>query len=58
MWHKQEVNAMNEENIKRMESRLAQAYKEGHYGKDLERMLETKPSLLQSIGETLHSIFS
>ena len=48
---------MNEENIKRMESKLAQAYKEGHYGKDLERMLETKPSLLQSIGDTIHSLF-
>ena len=29
---------MNEENIKRMESRLARAYKEGHYKEDLEKM--------------------
>ena len=49
---------MNEESIKRMESRLAQSYKEGHYGKDLERMLETKRTLLQSISYTLHSLFN
>ncbi len=48
---------MNEEGIKRMESKLARAYKEGHYKEDLERMLETKPTLLQSISDTLHSLF-
>ncbi len=58
VWLNQEVHAMNEENIKRMESRLAQAYKEGHYGKDLERMLETKPTLIQNISDKLHYIFS
>ena len=54
----QEVIAMNEENIKRMESKLAKAYKEGHYKEDLEKILETKPTLMQSISDTLHSIFS
>lgn len=49
---------MNEENIKRMESKLAKAYKEGHYKEDLEKILETKPTLIQSISDTLHSIFS
>ncbi len=53
---------MNEENIKRMEagieSKLARAYKEGHYGEDLEKMLETKPSLMQNITNKLLSIFS
>lgn len=58
VWHNQEVNAMNEENIKRIESRLARAYKEGHYTEDLERMLETKPTLMQSISDKLHAIFN
>ena len=37
---------MNEENIKKMESKLAKAYKEGHYKEDLEKMLTSKPSLI------------
>ena len=40
---------MNEENIKRIESKLARAYKEGHYKEDLEKMIEHKPSLMQRI---------
>ncbi|MDC7279471.1 MULTISPECIES: hypothetical protein [Pseudobutyrivibrio] len=40
---------MNEESIKRMESKLARAYKEGHYKEDLEKMIEPKPSLVQKI---------
>lgn len=49
---------MNEENIKRMDSKLARAYKEGHYKEDLEKMLETKPSLMQSIAGVITSIFN
>ena len=40
---------MNEESIKRIESKLARAYKEGHYKEDLEKMIEHKPSLVQRI---------
>ena len=40
---------MNEESIKRMESKLARAYKEGHYKEDLEKMIEAKPNLVQKI---------
>ncbi len=40
---------MNEESIKKMESKLATAYKEGHYKEDLERMIQQKPSLMQRI---------
>ncbi|SDB33793.1 hypothetical protein SAMN02910298_01642 [Pseudobutyrivibrio sp. YE44] len=49
---------MNEEGIKRMESKLARAYKEGHYRESLEQMLDEKPTIIQSISETLHNIFS
>ena len=42
---------MNEEGIKRMESRLARAYKEGHYKEDLEKMIEPKPTIMQKIIE-------
>ncbi len=49
---------MNEENIKRMESKLARAYKEGHYKEDLEKMLETKTGLIQTIAEAITSIFN
>lgn len=48
---------MNEEGIKKFESKLAKAYKEGHYKEDLERMIEVKPSLLQTISDKLHSLF-
>ena len=40
---------MNEESIKRMESKLARAYKEGHYKEDLEKMIEKKPGIVQRI---------
>lgn len=40
---------MNEESIKKMESKLARAYKEGHYKEDLEKMIEQKPGLLQRL---------
>ena len=40
---------MNEESIKKMESKLARAYKEGHYKEDLEKMIEHKPSLMRKI---------
>lgn len=49
---------MNEENIKRMESKLARAYKEGHYKEDLEKMLEEKPGLMQAIADALTSLFN
>ena len=49
---------MNEENIKRMESRLARAYKEGHYKEDLEKMLEEKHGILHNIAEAISSILS
>lgn len=40
---------MNEESIKRMESKLARAYKEGHYKEDLEKMIEKKPGIIRRI---------
>ena len=40
---------MNEESIKRMESKLVKAYKEGHYKEDLEKMIAPKPTLVQRI---------
>ena len=40
---------MNEENIKRMESKLARAYKEGHYKEDLERMINQKPGIIHRL---------
>ena len=49
---------MNEENIKRMESKLARAYKEGHYKEDLEKMLEEKHGIMHTIADALTSIFN
>ncbi len=39
---------MNEENIKKMESKLVLAYREGHYKEDLVKMIEQKPGLLHT----------
>ncbi|MCR4694545.1 MAG: hypothetical protein K5773_04380 [Pseudobutyrivibrio sp.] len=49
---------MNEENIKRIESRLAVAYKEGHYKEDLEKILSEKPGFFKSIARTIGSVFN
>ena len=49
---------MNEENIKRMESTLARAYKEDHYKESLERMIKDKHGVLQTIAEAVSSLFN
>ncbi|MBR5636382.1 MAG: hypothetical protein IKW81_05570 [Pseudobutyrivibrio sp.] len=55
-WHIMEVNAMNGENIKRRESKLVRAYKEGHYEDALIKMVTKKPSVFKSIAHILVSI--
>ena len=47
---------MNEENIKRMESKLARAYKEGHYEETLVKMVTKKPGVIKNIANILISI--
>lgn len=47
---------MNEESIKRMESKLVRAYKEGHYEETLVKMVTKKPSVLKTIANILVSI--
>ena len=50
---------MNEENITRIESSLARAYKEGHYKENLEQLLvDVKPTLIESIKAKLIDMFS
>ncbi len=48
---------MNEESIKKYESKLFKAYKEGNYGETLQRMLGKRPEKSQSINDTLRSLF-
>ncbi|SDI29480.1 hypothetical protein SAMN05421493_11132 [Pseudobutyrivibrio sp. 49] len=47
---------MKEENIKRRESKLVRAYKEGHYEEALVKMVTKKPSVFKSIANILVSI--
>ena len=48
---------MNEENIKRIESNLARAYKEGHYKESLDKMLNEKPTIMQNIFYAIENFF-
>ncbi len=48
---------MNGENIKKRESQLAKAYKEGHYGEDLQKMLKKRKNVFKNLANSLSSFF-